>query len=132
VAGATSNSSYTNAVGFVASAFAPLIPADTGSVASLDAIALATIAYPSPFNPANEVLTIAYQHTKDETINIYIIDIAGVVIKQIRTNSATTRASDGYSRTTWDGAEGETGVYLIQVVAGGKVIGRTKVILLRN
>ena len=101
-------------------------------MASLDAIALATIAYPSPFNPATEQVTIAYQHTTDETINIYIMDITGVVIKQIRTNSATTRGADGYSRTTWDGGGAGTGVYLVQIIANNKIVGRTKVILLRN
>ncbi len=59
------------------------------------------------------------------------MDIAGVAVKQIRTNSATTRAGDGYSRITWDGAGVATGVYLIQIIADGKIIGRTKAIVIR-
>ena len=131
-AGAISSADLRGGVGMAASAFAPLLPETSSTVASLDAVVLSTVAYPSPFNPANESVTIAYQHSQDETVNVYLIDVAGQVVEQIRTNSATTRAADGFSRVTWDGSNAPTGVYLVQVAANGKIIARTKVILLRN
>ncbi|MBU0502551.1 MAG: T9SS type A sorting domain-containing protein, partial [Candidatus Margulisbacteria bacterium] len=120
-----------------AAIYTPLLPASTDVLdITLSGISATSIVYPSPFNSTESSVTIAYRHTVDETIKIYIADISGRIVKTITTNSGTTRSADGYSRETWagDSAFGGTvpsGVYVVQITAGGKVVTKTKVIVLR-
>jgi len=135
VAGVVGNSSYTSGVGLAAMIFSPLLPNPGSYIPTVPTSVGDIICYPSPFNPDSDTATIAYLYTPDIDVKVYVIDIAGSVIKMIPANSAS-RGSDGYSRAYWDGSSAfgskvGNGVYLINIVAEGKRIAKTKIVVYR-
>jgi hypothetical protein len=135
VAGAISDTDYISGVGLAAMIFTPLLPQAGAPVPTVMTLEGTAVCYPNPFNPDTEVINIAYQTTLEALVKVYIYDISGNRIKTIVTSS-TYRGADGYSRVSWDGISGfgrvvVNGVYPVQLVSGGKIIGRTKIMAIR-
>lgn len=134
-AGVISNGGYVSGVGLAAMIFNPLLPGPGEYIPTITTIEGDAVSYPNPFDPDVETATIAYKLAQDAEVKVYIIDISGAIIRTIITNSSS-RASDGYSRVTWDGKSGfgtaaANGIYLVQIVSGGKIIGKTKIMIIR-
>jgi hypothetical protein len=134
-AGVISDTDYISGAGLAAMIFTPLLPQAGAPVPTVTTLEGDVMCYPSPFNPDTEVVNIAYRMSQDAEVRVCIYNISGQRIKTIATSS-TYRAADGYSRASWDGRAGfgdvvNNGVYLVQIVSGGKIIGRTKVIAVR-
>lgn len=93
--------------------------------------------YPNPFNPATGQETeIEYQLTRDAAVVIYIFNTVGQLIKKIDCASGFTGGSAGYNKVAWNGysdfAEiAGNDIYLVRIVSGGSVIGRTKIAVLK-
>lgn len=135
MAGVISGANFTSGIGLAASIFTPLLPQAGASIPTVSTPEGDVISYPNPFNPDTEIITIAYKLAQDAEVKVYILDISGVVIKTIVTNSSN-RAADGFSRVSWDGESsfGEaisSGLYLAQIVSSGKIIGKAKIIAIR-
>ena len=134
-AGVIGNSSYISGVGLAAMIFSPLLPNPGSFIPNVPSTVGDIICYPSPFDPDSETATIAYRYIPDVDVKIYIINISGTVVKLVSANSAS-RGADGYSRAYWDGstaygAKVGTGGYLLNIVAEGKRIAKTKLIAYR-
>jgi hypothetical protein len=134
-AGVISDTDYISGAGLAAMIFTPLLPQAGAPIPTVLTLEGDVICCPSPFNPDSEIANIAYRLTQDAEVKIYIFDILGQRIKTIATSS-TYRGADGYSRASWNGQTGfgnvvSNGVYLVQIVSEGKIIGRTKVIAVR-
>jgi len=136
VAGLISDALYTSGVGLAAAIFTPLLPQAGQPVPTIPTSEGEVVSYPSPFNPdLNQSTTVSYKLSQDVEVKVLIYDITGQLIKTIITNSAN-RWSDGYSRISWDGKSGfgeavDNGVYLVRIVSEGKIIGKTKVLVIR-
>jgi hypothetical protein len=102
-AGIVSNNDYIIGSGLATMIFQPLTPTPGTYTPTIPAGKDAVVSYPNPFNPDSENCTIAYKYATDAQVQIYIFDVTGTIIKMIITNSGSSRASDGYSRYSWDG-----------------------------
>jgi hypothetical protein len=98
--------------------------------------ALQVGAYPNPYRPSSGNLKIGYQLTKASNITLYIFnEIKQPVLKKVfLSDSAGGRA--GYNEYDWNGVTDfklpiPGGAYLIYLVADNKVIGRTKLAVIR-
>jgi hypothetical protein len=135
-AGIVSNNDYIIGSGLATMIFQPLTPTPGTYTPTIPAGKDAVVSYPNPFNPDSENCTIAYKYATDAQVQIYIFDVTGTIIKMIITNSGSSRASDGYSRYSWDGKNSygdkiASGVYLVRVTSGSQGIGKTKVMAVR-
>ena len=95
-----------------------------------------TVSYPNPFNPdKDQSVTIAYKYGTDAAVKAVIFDITGQLIQTL-TGSSANRGVDGYSRMVWNGRSGfgetaENGVYLVNIISGGKTIAKSKLLVMR-
>ena len=134
VTGIIGGTGYVSGVGLATMIYRPLTPSP-GEYTPVISADVAAISYPNPFNPNVETSTIAYKLAEDAEVKIYIFDVSGSLVQTIVTTSAN-RASDGFSRYAWNGRTGfgstvANGVYLVQIVSGGKTIGKTKVMVVK-
>lgn len=135
VAGVIYGADSVSGVGLSAMIYTPLLPQAGAATPTVTTMEGRMLCYPSPFNPDTEVLNIAYRMNQDADVLIYIFDLTGRRVRTIATSS-TYRAEDGYSRASWNGRTGfgdavPTGVYLLQLVSNGRVVGRTKAAAMR-
>jgi hypothetical protein len=96
----------------------------------------APLNYPNPFDPSIGT-TVSYYLTKDADITLNIYDISGTLVAKRSAPSASAGGKAGYNETPWDGKSGTgdfvgNGMYLLFVVADGKVIGKGKMAALRR
>ena len=134
-AGVISSANYVSGVGLASMIFSPLLPKTDGEFPTVATFEGDAIAYPNPFNPATESITILYRLVQDAEVKVYIFDITGQVVRTISTLSAN-RGTDGYSRVVWNGTSAfggyvANGVYLVRIVHDGKIIGKTKILVFR-
>jgi hypothetical protein len=134
-AGVISSAHYVSGVGLASMIFSPLLPKTDGGYTTIATFEGDAIAYPNPFNPATESITIVYRLSEDAEVKVYIFDITGQVVRTISTLSAN-RGADGYSRVVWNGTSAfggyaANGVYLVRIVHNGKIIGKTKILVYR-
>ncbi len=85
---------------------------------------------PNPFNP---VTTISFTASPRSPVEVVIYSIAG---KRIHSEKVTTSA-DGTGSVTWDGRSDNghrvaSGIYAAAVFDGGRMVGMTKLVLLRE
>jgi hypothetical protein len=135
VAGVISSAHYVSGVGLASMIFSPLLPKTDGGYTPVATFEGEAIAYPNPFNPNVESVTIIYKLAEDAQVKVYIFDITGKVVKTISALSSS-RGADGYSRVVWDGTSAfggyvANGVYLVRIVYKGKTIGKTKILVFR-
>jgi|GEM_PF-1895186 len=88
--------------------------------------------YPNPFNPLAETTKLGFNISKDATVTIYLFDTTGKIILK-RAYGATA----GYNEFTWDGRDdygdiASNGVYMARIVGEGKLIGRTKIWVIKK
>lgn len=134
-AGLIYSGNFSGSVGLASMIFTPLFPQVGRVIAMVASLEGDAIAYPNPFVPVDQTLTIAYQDLVDRPIKVYIFDLSGRLIRLLLETSAN-RASDGLSRVVWDGKSAldekvENGVYFVRIVADGKTIGKTKVLAIQ-
>lgn len=97
----------------------------------------AVLNYPNPFNPAiGEETEIGYQLSADANVTVYIFNILGQPIKKIDCPAGTEGGSAGYNKVAWNGYSDFSRIagndlYLVRIVSGGKVIGKTKIVVLK-
>ena len=101
-----------------------------------DLIALAVCFYPNPFNPNSAAGAIAYQLNKDSDVSIYIFNAIGQLIYRSNCMSGASGGHVGYNEVAWDGKDDfgaivGNDIYFVRVVSGGKVIGRTKIAVIK-
>ena len=93
---------------------------------------------PNPFNPSIQSAThMSYTLTQNYPVILYLFDLSGNLIWQKTCPAGEMGGKAGDNLVTWDGKTlyGESapnGVYLYKIVAGGKVIGSGKLVILRN
>ena len=134
-AGLIYSGSYSGSVGLASMIFTPLFPQAGSVVATVTTLEGDAVAYPNPFVPVSQLVTIAYRYSADRPVKAYIFDLSGRLIRLIADTSAN-RGSDGLSRVMWDGKSAldekvENGVYFVRIVAEGKTIGKTKVLAIQ-
>ncbi|MFC1496439.1 IPT/TIG domain-containing protein [Candidatus Margulisiibacteriota bacterium] len=87
--------------------------------------------YPNPFNPsAPETTKIVFSPGSNTEATIYVFDITARIVEKLEWTGGT-------AEVTWNGknAQGEIlgdGVYLYRVVAGGKLIGKGKILIINQ
>jgi hypothetical protein len=101
-----------------------------------DLAASAVMFYPNPFNPNNAAGVIAYQLNKDSDVSVYIFNAIGRIIYKKNYLSGTTGGETGYNEVGWDGKDASGAVvgndlYFVRLVSGGKVIGKTKIAVIK-
>ncbi len=84
------------------------------------------INYPNPFDPNHEETKISFNLSADAAIDILVFDMTGRIIAK-RAHDGKT----GYNEIIWDGRDdfgniAANGVYPSRVMAGGKVLGKLK------
>ena len=84
---------------------------------------------PNPFNP---VTTISFTVSPGSLVEVVVFSIAG---KRIRTETVMA-SSDGTGSVVWDGRSDcgqqvASGIYAAAVLEGGRIVGMTKLVLLR-
>lgn len=134
-AGLIYSGSYSGSVGLASMIFTPLFPQAGSAIATVTTLEGDAVAYPNPFVPVGQPVTIAYKYSTDRPVKAYIFDLSGRLIRLLVDNSAN-RGSDGLSRVVWDGKSAldekvENGVYFVRIVADGKTIGKTKVLAIQ-
>lgn len=134
-AGVIYGGTYSGSVGYSSLIFTPLFPQAGGLVATVTTLEGDAVAYPNPFVPESQPITIAYKYSTDTLVKIYIFDISGHLIRLLVDNSAN-RGTDGYSRVVWDGKSVlneavDNGVYFVRVVVDGRTIAKAKVLAIR-
>lgn len=92
--------------------------------------------YPNPFAPPTQSTKIGYMLNKDSDIKVYIFNMVSQLIKKFEIISGSQGARAGYNELTWDGNTdfGEVAsndVYFCKVTAGGKVLGKCKIVVLK-
>jgi thermitase len=93
---------------------------------------------PNPFNPTIQSVTnMSYSLTQNYPVTLYLFDLSGNLIWQKFYAAGDMGGKAGDNLVTWDGRtlygeSAQNGVYLYKIVAGGKVIGSGKLVLLRN
>jgi hypothetical protein len=108
-----------------------------GLVVTNAAAAITVLNYPNPFNPAaGQTTSIEYSLGEHTDITIYIFNPINHLIKKISCPKATTGGSSGYNQVPWDGYTdfselAANDVYIARVVAGGRQIGKCKIVVLK-
>ncbi len=88
--------------------------------------------YPNPFDPINGTTKIAFNISEDTQVAIYLFDMTGrIVVKRVFT------ATTGFNEYEWDGIDdygtiASNGVYLLRLVSGSRLIGKTKVWVIKR
>ena len=101
-----------------------------------DLAAIAVRFYPNPFNPNSASGVIAYQLNKDSDVSVYIFNAIGQLIYRANFLSGATGGHVGYNEVPWDGKDDfgsivGNDIYFVRVVSGGKVIGKTKIAVIK-
>ena len=96
----------------------------------------AVLIYPNPFNPNKGPSLIAYQLTKDTKVTIYILNSLAQIVWKREFLSGTEGGHIGYNAIQWDGqtdfgAIASNDIYLVRLVADGKVIGKGRIAVLK-
>lgn len=91
---------------------------------------------PNPFNPNNESTEIAYYLTTDSNVTVYIFNALGQLVYRQDYVSGATGGQAGYNEISWTGKSFAgyvlgNDIYFLRLVAGGKVIGRGKIAILK-
>ena len=89
---------------------------------------------PSPYDPTSGNMMITYDLNTDADVTVSVYNLDGKLLWQNKYLSAGAGGQNGSNSVTWNGVTGfgntiQTGVYIYQVTAGGKVIGRGKFIV---
>lgn len=92
--------------------------------------------YPNPFAPPSQTTKIGYMLNKDTAVSIYLFNMVGQLVKKIDAASGSQGGKAGYNEVTWDGVTdfGDVAgndVYICKIVAGGKVLGKVKIAVLK-
>lgn len=92
--------------------------------------------YPNPYDPGTGNTEIGYRLNKDTAITVYLFDSLGQRIWKRDYASGAEGGHAGYNFVLWDGESdfGDTvgnGIYFIRVVAGGSVVGRGKIAVIK-
>jgi hypothetical protein len=92
--------------------------------------------YPNPFNPTAGNARIAYTLNTAADISIMIFNAVVQLTFKTAISSGASGATAGYNEYSWDGKD--TGgqvvgndLYFVRIVSGGKVIGRTKLAVIK-
>jgi len=99
--------------------------------------AITVLNYPNPFNPAaGQTTSIEYTLGENTDITIYIFNPINQLTKKISCPRGSTGGSSGYNQVPWDGYTdfnelAANDVYIARVVAGGKQIGKCKIVVLK-
>ncbi|MFC1496184.1 T9SS type A sorting domain-containing protein [Candidatus Margulisiibacteriota bacterium] len=106
------------------------------NVASSDGIVGAVLNYPNPFNPNNGPTEIGYQLNRDTNIMIYIFNTLGQMVWKRNYPAGTSGGRAGYNTINWNGYSDfghlcPNDIYLLRIVADGKVIGKCKIAVLK-
>ncbi len=94
------------------------------------------LVYPNPFNSLSGTAKIAYQLSSDSDIIVYIFDQLNRPVWRQNFISGTNGGYSGYNEIIWDGKNsfGEyvgNGAYFLKLVSNGKVIGKTKIAVVK-
>ena len=95
------------------------------------------LCYPNPYDPASGNANIAYSLSSDAELKIYIFDDTGSVVIKKDFVSGSNGGRSGYNEINWDGKNEagssiKNGAYTAALIAGGKIVGKAKIILLRS
>jgi len=136
VGGIIYSSTLVSGVGLASAIFTPLLPMEGQWVPTVPTSEGETVSYPNPFNPdKDQSITIAFKYNTDAEVKVLIFDITGQLIQTL-VGSSANRGMDGYSRIAWNGRSGfgetvENGVYLVNIISGGKTIAKSKLLVMR-
>lgn len=106
-------------------------------LAACSAGAITVLNYPNPFNPgAGQTTSIEYTLDENTDVTIYIFDPINHLIKKIPCPKGATGGGSGYNQVPWDGYTdfdeiAANDVYIARVVAGGRQIGKCKIVVLK-
>ncbi len=108
----------------------------TDTAGTGDVKAVNVISGPSPFNPAVESTTIAYELSRDAAVQIYIFSLSGELIIRKEFSPPEEGARFKQNRVLWDGRNqaGEivpNGAYLYKITADKKVLGSGKIMVIK-
>lgn len=92
--------------------------------------------YPNPFSPPSQPTTICYSLSENADINIYIFDITNHLTKKFSLKSGSNGGIAGINNITWEGVSEvgdvvSNGVYILKIIASGKLIGKSKIAVLK-
>jgi hypothetical protein len=98
--------------------------------------AASSLVYPNPFNPNQGKAKFAYQLNRDGNVTLYLFNEINQLVWQRNFQAGSNGGQAGYNEIEWDGVtdfneQVANGAYYLRVVSGGKVIGKTKVAVLK-
>jgi len=104
--------------------------------ASSDILAMQAGAYPNPYNPETGNLKIGYNLNADANITIYIFNEIKQLVWKKTFFSGNDGGKFGYNEYAWNGKTDfgtaiSGGAYLIYISSGTKVVGKTKLAVIR-
>ena len=136
LAGIIYGPNYIALTGLAPSVFTSWFALTGQPIPSISAGQTQVVCYPNPFNPgAGQEVTIAYSLAQDQEVRLMIFDLTGQLVGTVIGSSAN-RGSDGLCRIAWDGKSGfgetvENGIYIVAIAAGGNMITKGKVIVIK-
>ncbi len=88
--------------------------------------------YPNPFDPINGTTKIAFNLRDNAEVTIYLFDMTGRIVVRRSVN-----ATVGFNEYEWDGRDdygviASNGVYMLRLVSGNRLIGKTKVWVIKR
>ncbi len=88
--------------------------------------------YPNPFDPINGTTKIAFNISENTQVMIYMFDMTGRIVVRRAVN-----ATVGFNEYEWDGKDdygaiASNGVYLLRLISGNRLIGKTKVWVIKR
>jgi hypothetical protein len=96
------------------------------------------LCYPNPFDPGSTATTtIAYSLSKPANLTLSIYDLAGTPVTRKSYSAGDNGGHAGYNSPTWDGRSDTgsvagNGIYVILLVADGKLAGKGKLTVLKR
>ena len=92
--------------------------------------------YPNPFNPLSGAGAIAYNLSEDSDVTLYIFNAVGRIVLKRTFMSGSEGGHTGYNEVPWDGRTdfgniAGNDIYFVRLLSGGKVVGRTKIAVIR-
>jgi len=127
---------YAAVAGLAPSMFTPWFALTGQPIPTISGNPAQMVCYPNPFNPGlGQEVTIAYSLAQDREVRLMIFDLTGQLVATV-TGSSANRGSDGLSRINWNGRSGfgelsDNGIYIVAITAGGNMINKAKVIVVR-
>ena len=88
--------------------------------------------YPNPFDPNNETTKIGFNLSDNAQVVIYLFDMTGRIVVRRPLN-----ATVGYNEYEWNGRDdygtiASNGVYLLRLVSENKLLGKTKIWVIKR